>query len=293
MALRELHPQECITEGLPRDEALRIYAASVNKDDTLFTFLPTLPAKLAQMRELLHDPITVDETCALNDVLYRRRKYVDMIAWLQDEPVTWDGYFVRERFRAEEADRKLTKYLQREDEDRKKGIGKYASKLSPEKNARQIARAKSHYLRFAHPCPQCSTPAEFLEWSRWSSPPSDWRHISSGWQTHCTFCLEKVDSFIGLMGTGRRPTLPGVPNPSIELRKRIEEAIKMIPDWDADDTDPRGVLETPASEHGNKMDNGFLEKLIERMEELKAEGRAQKPRSKLMRRLCRKQSARR
>jgi hypothetical protein len=33
-----------------------------------------------------------------------------MIAWLRDEPVSWDGYFAREKFRAEKAGRHLGEY---------------------------------------------------------------------------------------------------------------------------------------------------------------------------------------
>jgi hypothetical protein len=84
----------------------------VNKPDTLFSYNPSLPAKLDLMRGLLDDPITVDEAYALNDVLHRRRRFTDMIAWLQDEPVSWDGYFAREKFRTALADRHLREYLE-------------------------------------------------------------------------------------------------------------------------------------------------------------------------------------
>jgi hypothetical protein len=35
-----------------------------------------------------------------------------MIAWLKDEPVSWDGYFAREKFRTALADRHLREYLE-------------------------------------------------------------------------------------------------------------------------------------------------------------------------------------
>jgi hypothetical protein len=107
-----LNPEEHITAGQQREDALRIYTETVNKPDTLFSYNPSLPAKLDLMRELLHDPITMDEAYALNDVLYRRRWFTDMIAWLKDEPVSWDGYFAREKFRTALADRHLREYLE-------------------------------------------------------------------------------------------------------------------------------------------------------------------------------------
>ena len=136
---------------MSREAALRIYTESVNKEDTLFTFIPSLPGKLQVMSEHLNDPITGDQANALNDVLYRRTRFVDMIAWLQDEPVAWHGYFAREKFRAEEADRKLAEYLKQQDEDWEKGIGKFASTLSPEEDARRMAEAKSPLPHQIHP----------------------------------------------------------------------------------------------------------------------------------------------
>lgn len=94
-ALPAVQTRDRIVAGLQREDALRIYTAAVNKEDTLFSFNETLPAKLDQMRALLHDSITADEAYALNDVLYRRRRFIDMIAWQQDEPIAWDGYFAR------------------------------------------------------------------------------------------------------------------------------------------------------------------------------------------------------
>jgi hypothetical protein len=60
----------------------------VNQEDTLFTFLPA-----------------------------RRWRYRDTVAWLQDEPVSRDGYFVREEFRAEEAARNRLEKWRQEAED--------------------------------------------------------------------------------------------------------------------------------------------------------------------------------
>src|SRR5579862_4330583 len=56
-----LPPREHIVAGQQREDALRIYTATVNQEDTLFSFNETLPPKLDQMRALLHDPITADE----------------------------------------------------------------------------------------------------------------------------------------------------------------------------------------------------------------------------------------
>jgi hypothetical protein len=75
-----LNPEEHITAGLPREDALRIYTESVNKPDTLFGYNPSLPAKLDLMRGLLHDPITGDEAYALNDVIYRRRRFTGAVS---------------------------------------------------------------------------------------------------------------------------------------------------------------------------------------------------------------------
>lgn len=196
--------REPISTGLPREAALRIFTASVNQPDTLFSIDALLPEKLSQMRELLHDPITADEADALTDVLYKRKRFTDMIAWLRDEPVAWDGYFLRENFRAGKTDRRLAEYLKQQDEEWTRGIGKYLAKVSPE----EVASAKAACLGKARPCRQCGTPAEFLEWSWYQSPPSGWRHFSAGWKTHCNFCLHRVDLFISVAGRGRRPTVP-------------------------------------------------------------------------------------
>ena len=185
---------------MSREEALRTYAESVNGENTLFIFLPTLPGKLEQMRTLLHDPITGDEAVALDDVVHRRRRYADMIAWLQDEPVSWAGYFAREEFRAEEADRQLMEQWRTEAEGRAKGIEPQRVKLwdiSPDQDSlaemreKFLADAKAEYLKFAHPCPNCGTPAEFLEWC----------YEVGVILTRCRFCLRQVDQFTEMIGT--------------------------------------------------------------------------------------------
>jgi hypothetical protein len=194
-----VNPETRIAAGLPREEALRLYESSVNQADTLFAYLPSLPMKLDLMRALLHDPISADEAYALNDVLYRRLRFTDMVAWLKDEPISWDGYFVREEFRAEEADRQLIEEWRQEAEDRANGIESQREKLwdmslPPEVLAEINANSKAGYLPRAHPCPDCGTPAEFLEWSR----------PGVNWQTRCRFCLCKVDEFIDVLVTPSR-----------------------------------------------------------------------------------------
>jgi hypothetical protein len=152
----DLTSREPITSGLPREEALRIYTASVNQPDTLFSFNESLPAKLFQMRALLHDPIDVEEANALNDVLYRRRRYVDMIAWLQDDPIAWDGYFIREKFRAEEADRQLTEYFKQQDEDWAKG-GNFTRWPSGEESAVSLTEIFGPPPTRPIECPDCGS----------------------------------------------------------------------------------------------------------------------------------------
>jgi hypothetical protein len=152
----DLNSREPITSGLAREEALRIYTASVNQPDTLFSFNETLPAKLDQMRALLHDPITVDEANALNDVLYRRRRFPDMIAWLQDDPIAWDGYFIREKFRAEEADRQLTEYLKQQDEDWAKGVN-FTGWPSGEESASSLTEIFGPPPPRPTECPDCGS----------------------------------------------------------------------------------------------------------------------------------------
>ena len=65
-----MNPTTRLTPGLSRDEALRIYAAPVNQEDTPSADLPSLAESLEQMRAVLSDPITSDEADALNHVLY-------------------------------------------------------------------------------------------------------------------------------------------------------------------------------------------------------------------------------
>jgi hypothetical protein len=204
LASIDLKSSEPISTGLSREAALRIFTATVNQPDTLFSIDTLLPEKLNQMRELLHDPISADEADALVDVLYKRKKFTDMIGWLRDEPVAWDGYFLREKIPGRGGRPRLAAYLKQQDEDWARGIGKYAAKVSPE----EVAWAKAAYLGKARPCCRCGTPAEVLEWSRFHSSPSAWRHFSAGWQTHCKFCLHRVDLFISVMGRGRRPIVP-------------------------------------------------------------------------------------
>jgi hypothetical protein len=198
--MAQLRPEENITTGMEREDALRIYAASVNQEDSLFTYLPSLPEKLNQMRGLLHDPISADEAYALNDVIYRRRRYCDMIAWLQDDPISWDGHFVREVFRAEESDRQLIEQWRKEDEDEaNRGARSETNSWCTPEEAAEFRRqylegAKAEYLKFARPCPNCGTPPEFLEWYL----------DGGGLLTRCRFCLQQVSEFTLMIGTINR-----------------------------------------------------------------------------------------
>ena len=141
-----------------------------------------------------------------------------MMAWLHEPDVSWENHFVREKFRAEEADRRLREYLILEDKKwaangfRHAGDFTFDSRLSAEKLAEQETKwmedAKIYYLDRAKPCPHCGTPPEHLEWLRYENPPSCWRTVFSGWKTRCRFCLREVDYFIGAIGRGRRPELP-------------------------------------------------------------------------------------
>jgi hypothetical protein len=96
---------------LQRQEAIRRYEASLNTPDTLFAINELLPARLDQLRTRLPDPITGDQATALNDVLYRRQPWTDLIAWLQDERLAWQNHKAREAFRADEDDRSLRERL--------------------------------------------------------------------------------------------------------------------------------------------------------------------------------------
>jgi hypothetical protein len=199
--------REAIVAGSPRQEALRIYQATLNQPDTLFAIDDLLPQRLKQMRERLHDPITADEACALNDVLYRRRTFTDMIAWLRDEPVSWDGFAAREKFRDEEDDRQLEEYLKQQDELWAKGLVRTGPKLSQE----ELAEYAREYIASAeaHSCPRCGTLPEHQEWYVYSDPPSCWRHSGSGVASRCKFCrLEEVNFFIGILSRGKRPIEP-------------------------------------------------------------------------------------
>ncbi len=113
---------EPITAGLPREIAVQVYRDTVNQPDTLFSLDSALPGRLQLLREHLHDPISGDEALAINDVLFRRRRWADMLAWLQEPDVPWEGHFAREAIRAEEADRRLRAYLAVEDANWAKGV---------------------------------------------------------------------------------------------------------------------------------------------------------------------------
>jgi len=200
---------------MPREDALLAYAATVNQPGMLFSLDTALPGRLQQMREHLHDPITADEALALNDILYQRRRWVDMMAWLHEPTVSWKEHFTRETYRPKEADRQLNEYLRGQDE--KWASGTLPSPLlafgwSPEEivefERTEIEDAKLQYLDRAKPCPRCGTPAESLEWFHYVSPPS-WRTVFAGWKTRCRSCTQEVDYFRGgAIGSRRRPVIP-------------------------------------------------------------------------------------
>jgi len=220
------HPGPLVA-GIGREIALGLYAETVNQEDTLFSDDGVLPGRLQELRLHLHGVITSDEALALNDVLYRRRRWEDMLAWLREPSVSWEKHFVREAIRAEEADRLLNEYLRGQDE--KWANGTLPSPLldwgwSPEQIAEfertNLEDAKTRYLERAKPCPGCGTPAESLEWFHYVSPPSCWRTVFAGWKTRCQVCSREVDYFQTAIGRGRRPEIPA---PTDEQISRAEE----------------------------------------------------------------------
>lgn len=208
---QELGHAIVITEFLSREEALQTYAATVNQPGMLFSIDGLLPGRLKQLRELLHDPVTEDEAMALNDVLHRRRRWTDMIAWLKEPTVSWPNHFVRQAFRAEEEERRLKEYYRAEAEKWLNGIESPAAAMThaaiAERNL-ESEEAKARYLQRARPCPRCGTPPDFLEWFYYCSPPSFLCRAYRGWATRCLRCVEKIDFFWEWAARVRRVKLP-------------------------------------------------------------------------------------
>jgi hypothetical protein len=206
-----LRPEDRITPGMQREDALRALRECVNQPGTIFSTDFWLLPKLERLRQLLHEPITGDEAAAIVDVLYQRREMRSLIEWLEDEPVSWRGHFIRAAFRAEEVQRQRQEELRKLDEEWEKGITPLNSPdvgpgmPDPEEEARRRAElltdAKARHLPKAVPCPSCRTPPEHLEWFWYSSPPSTWENLCgrAGWKTRCRFCLREVNFFIELL----------------------------------------------------------------------------------------------
>jgi hypothetical protein len=190
---------------------LQAFRQCVNQPGTIFSTDTWLLPKLERMRQLMHEPITDDEAAAMVDVLYQRREMRSLIEWLEDEPVSWTGHFIRAAFRAEEVHRQRQEELRKLDEDWEKGItplNDFAANVGtpePEEDAQRRAEllrdAKAEHLPGARPCPSCGTPPEYLEWFQYSSPPSTWENLCGrgGWKTRCRFCLREVDLFVELL----------------------------------------------------------------------------------------------
>ena len=170
-----MNDPELIAAGFPRERALQAYAATVNQPGMLFSIDSLLPGRFQQMRELLHEPITADEAMALNDVLHRRRRWADLIAWLQEPTVSWPNHFVRQAFRAAEEERRLKEYYRTEAGKWLEGIDSPVAEMThaaiAERNQKS-EQAKARYLQRARPCPRCGPPPDFLDWSYHCSPPS-------------------------------------------------------------------------------------------------------------------------
>ena len=204
-----LRPEDRIKPGIPREDALQAFRECVNKPGTIFSTDFWLLPKLDRLRQLMHDPVTHDEACALLDVLYQRRWMRDLMAWLEDDPVSWYGHFIRASFRETHAELERQSALRKLDEDWAKGIHPANSMdlwpYTPEEDARReashaafLVKLKTEYLPQADPCPTCKTPPEHLEWFHFSSPPSTWANWCgrAGVKTRCKFCRQEVDFFV-------------------------------------------------------------------------------------------------
>jgi hypothetical protein len=179
----------------------------VNQPGMMFSTERWLLPRLGRLRELLHDPITDEEAAALLDVLHEKRRMKDLLEWLDGESISWPNFFLRRRFLEEEAERKRREDLRRDDEEwaqRNTEWGAIESLLTAEERAEREtdrAEARQEYLSDAKPCPRCGTPAEYLEWFYYFSPPSSWANLGgrAGWKTRCKSCLQPIDFFVGMM----------------------------------------------------------------------------------------------
>jgi hypothetical protein len=193
---------------MPREDALHAFRQAVNQPNTMFSTEHWLLPKLDSLRKLLHDPITDDEAMALLDVLHNRRWMKDLLEWLQGDPISWANFFVRRQFLEEEAKQIRQEELRKADEDWARGVRKpslfddlFTPEQEAEMQAEALASAKKTYLAKAKSCPRCGTPPEYLDWFRYSSPPSTWANLCgrAGWKTRCKFCGQQVDFFVTML----------------------------------------------------------------------------------------------
>ena len=171
-------PPARIRGGVARDEALRVFAAAVNKPGTMFSTDRWLAPKIERLHTLLSDPLTADQAAALLDVLYERHYMRDLLEWLERPVVEWRNFFALQKFEAEERRRQKPRFLL---------CGTpllWAARR--ERALRPLAEIQAEFLPHARCCPHCGTPPQYLEWFYQPGP---------GWSTRCRLCETIVDSF--------------------------------------------------------------------------------------------------
>jgi hypothetical protein len=190
----KLRPEDRIRPGIPLEVALQSFRECVNQPGTIFSTDSWLLPNLELLHQLMHNPIIVDEAVALIDVLYQRHTMRTLIEWLKEEPVSWEGHFIRAALQVEEALSIRMEELRKLDEE--------WEHINHELDVSEAEResAKEMYSPQAMPCPSCGIPPEHLEWLHYSSPPSTWANLCglAGWKTRCRVCLREVGFFMTL-----------------------------------------------------------------------------------------------
>jgi hypothetical protein len=144
----------------------------------------------------LPDPVPDPIAAALEDAIHRRRRFEDVLDWIERQPMSWAEYefLMRERQRVSRL------------EDLRRGFLPWDELRACESSHKlrrehPVAAGKARFLAEAAPCPVCDTPPDRLTWIYFTTAPETWRNLCgrAGWILVCERCMLQVSCFIEVL----------------------------------------------------------------------------------------------
>ena len=198
-----------------RERALELIREVRNTRETIFAPDHWLDPRLDQLRVLLSDPLTPDQSQVLLTAILKGCSLNDVIAWLAEGSNGWSSFITEKRWlettrKEQERERGREQVRQMVEAEKRKlqesGCATFWEAAKNDKafqasHQERVPQAQDKYFAKAKSCPRCGTPPPRLEWFYYCSPASTWQRMMgrAGWMTYCGKCGMRIDFFVEVL----------------------------------------------------------------------------------------------